>query len=84
MKTSVVRSQCPGCKKELDRASSVGGDYKPQPGDFTVCISCGLICSFGEDMSLRRLTLDQMAWLDRHPETHNVLKIVEKAVKGQR
>ena len=44
----------------MDMATCVGSDSRPKPGDFTVCIRCGHIMIFGDDLRLRELTRDQM------------------------
>jgi hypothetical protein len=49
-------SRCPGCGKALDGASGIGGDFEPEPGDFTVCITCGHLAVFDQRLMLRNLT----------------------------
>lgn len=49
-------SCCTACKKELDRASGVGNSDKPEPDDITICLTCGHIMAFDDDLSLRDLT----------------------------
>ncbi len=51
--TSRVPAQwCPDCFHKLDGVTSVGAEATPSPGDFTVCIECGNILRFADDMSL--------------------------------
>lgn len=56
----VPMSACLGCGKRMDGATGV--DYRggPQPGHITVCIGCGHVMAFDEDMHLRRLTDAEM------------------------
>lgn len=44
------KSKCPTCGHILDAATCTYSNARPRPGDFTVCISCGEILRFGEDM----------------------------------
>jgi hypothetical protein len=56
-----VVSYCSSCGKKLDAASAAdGSDVRPNPGDASVCLDCGHIMAFGEDMKLRELTEDEM------------------------
>lgn len=57
MDQHVPPSSCTNCSKPLDGATSVGAeDGVPDPGDVTVCIYCGHIMAFDEDLYLRDLT----------------------------
>jgi len=63
------KSRCLHCGTVLDAASVVreagrwphndkprfdmSDDVEPRPGDFTVCIKCGHLSTFGEDLRLR-------------------------------
>jgi hypothetical protein len=59
--TRVPPSNCPNCGTELDCASDVlGGNERPSPGDVTICLGCGLLMRFKDDMRLRRLTGAEM------------------------
>jgi len=40
----------------MDRASMLNGDDQPSPGDVTLCIGCGHIMAFADDLSFRELT----------------------------
>jgi len=48
-------SKCINCGKLLDGVSAVGDDVsgRPEPGDFSICIECGTIMVFGDDLQLR-------------------------------
>ena len=52
----VPMNRCPVCDTELNRASPVGYDMSPQPGDCTICIACGNLMAFTEALTLRPLT----------------------------
>lgn len=46
-------SPCLHCGRQLSGATAVGDDAAPTPGDATVCIYCGHIMVFAEDLKLR-------------------------------
>lgn len=54
----VPESACPSCGYMMDAASCVSreNDGRPEPGDITVCIRCGHIMAFADDLTLRDLT----------------------------
>lgn len=51
--------RCLDCHKTLDMALDVEGDAQPEPGDFTICIVCGHLMTFGHDMWPRNLTSEE-------------------------
>ena len=51
----VKESCCTSCGKKLDMATSVEGYAVPLPGDISICIKCGHIMAFGDDLMLRDL-----------------------------
>ncbi|MBO4228364.1 hypothetical protein [Bradyrhizobium neotropicale] len=57
-KTSQVPwSTCTGCGKEIGAASAIDDDSAvPKAGNITVCMFCGLIMAFADDLTLRDLT----------------------------
>lgn len=48
--------RCPACDLLLDAASDPRGEAIPQPGDATLCIHCGFIGVFDDDLTIRRPT----------------------------
>jgi len=60
MKLSDVRKvpidHCLDCGTVVDRATCVGEDVAPEPNAITICIRCGHVMAFAEDLSLRQLT----------------------------
>ncbi len=43
--------KCPYCGTNLNAAAGVGEcDRPPQPGDITICIKCGEVYEFGENL----------------------------------
>jgi hypothetical protein len=58
--TRMQSATCTNCHKVVDAASGVGTDDSPDPGDFTICIYCGHLMVFADDLTLRELTEDEM------------------------
>jgi hypothetical protein len=65
MRHRVKPSKCLSCGKALDawtpaRDADVEDARTPRPGDFTVCAYCGHLQAFGDDLSFRPLTDDEV------------------------
>ena len=57
--TRVPGHNCPGCGQRVTAHSSADGRAKaPQPGDISLCFSCGYIAKIGDDLTMRELTDD--------------------------
>jgi len=50
----VPPAPCPVCGKKLDAASMIGGEGKPTPGCYTVCMYCSEILIFTANLKLRK------------------------------
>lgn len=66
-------SKCLDCGKKFDRASGVGSKYGrnrlvPRPGDITICIGCGHIMAFADDLTMRALTDAEMVEIAGRPD----------------
>ena len=49
----VPTSQCPRCFSYLDRAGEIDDKGRaPQSGDISICLQCGAILMFADDMGL--------------------------------
>lgn len=57
----VARSRCPGCGHEVDRAGGMQDAEPPTPGAISICISCGYLSIFTEDLALRPPTEAELA-----------------------
>ncbi|MBR0883889.1 hypothetical protein ACVMGC_000967 [Bradyrhizobium barranii subsp. barranii] len=60
-KCRVRQSACTGCGKHLDGATVI--DQKravPESGNITLCLYCGHLQAFADDLSLRELTDAEM------------------------
>lgn len=48
---------CLSCGKVLNAATKVEGDAAgPEPGNVSICLQCGHVMAFGDDLTLRELT----------------------------
>ena len=72
--TKVPESSCCECGNRLDGAT--GSDATPSHGDFMLCIVCGSLNVFADDMTLRQPTVDEYV-----ASTHiNELQQLRKAI----
>jgi len=68
MKTTQHKaSKCPTCGHKLNASSHHSG--VPSAGDCSVCIDCGSILEYKEDLTLRGLTTEELAKIE-HEEPH--------------
>jgi hypothetical protein len=51
--TRLPAALCLHCRQPLDAATDAVGDNRPSPGDATICMYCGTIAVFADDMTLR-------------------------------
>jgi hypothetical protein len=58
--TQMRPTTCTNCRKVVDAASGVATDAKPDPGDFTICLACGHLMVFADDLTLRDLNDDEI------------------------
>jgi hypothetical protein len=59
---------CPNCGKELDAATGIDPNARPKPGDFSVCLGCGHLMAFGNDLRLRPLTAVEVIEVAGNPQ----------------
>jgi hypothetical protein len=58
--TRVPASTCPACGRQVDAASPVDHHTKPEPGNLAICLYCGHLMAYADDLSLRHLTDAEM------------------------
>lgn len=56
----IPRQRCPYCNKGNDQASHLDCARGPQPRDFSMCASCGGLCIYDNDMTLRQVTREEL------------------------
>lgn len=63
------RAKCPFCRKEITAAGNVPGEHQaPTGGDASLCITCGAISVFCDDMALRKPTPQERDELSKNQE----------------
>ena len=61
MTTRLAETKCLRCHHKLDAASCLADDAAvPKPGDITICIKCGYLMTFADDLSFRDLTEEEI------------------------
>lgn len=72
-------SPCPGCGEPLDVSQAVDlQPHMPQPGDCSVCMICGAVSRFTNDLKLRLITAQEL--LELRPEERRELALASMAV----
>jgi hypothetical protein len=57
----VPKSKCLACGVRMDRATNMfDGQLKPSPEDFTICLKCGHLMIFADDLRVRELTTKEI------------------------
>lgn len=51
---------CLNCKEIVECATSVNSDCGPIPGAISICLYCGHVMAFTDNLSLRQLTDEEM------------------------
>lgn len=55
----VKKNICLICNHQLDGATQVNGDEEPKLGDVSICIECGNIALFDDNLGLRQPTIEE-------------------------
>lgn len=59
--TRMRKSNCTGCGTTVDAATAIDNrTAEPSPGDITVCLYCGRLMAFADDLAVRDLTDAEM------------------------
>lgn len=73
-------SLCPRCGYMTDMASHpTDPTARPKDGDFSVCLSCGGLLMFNEDLTLREVSKADFELLS--PQHKQILEDIERARK---
>ncbi len=76
----VPLGQCPHCGQTVDAISTLAGQVpKPKPADMTVCLGCGEVLQFDEQLRVRKMTATEIAALT--PEEAFDLKQTQAAIR---
>jgi len=73
---------CLDCGKELDRVTHpTDPAARPEPGDISICLSCGHVMAFAEDFTVRALTGKEMVEIAGDPRIMAIQKARAKVMK---
>ena len=64
----VPEATCLNCGKAMDAAEATGGGRAPEPNDLSLCIYCGHLQAYGDDMKFRQLTGAEIVEIAGAPE----------------
>ena len=64
--TEMPLSYCPSCGYKMNAATSLENDAVPKSGDFSVCLRCGEILRFDENLLLRVVPLKEWDTLPKY------------------
>lgn len=78
MTTRIPAVNCLVCGCEICAATGLNPDIKPKPGSLSVCVDCGAVSAFADDLSLRPLTDSEAAQIEASPST---MEFLRKAVR---
>lgn len=74
MDHEVPTTACLNCGKLLDAAMNANTNERPDPGSLSICLYCGAVTIFGDDLRLRPLTQGEFDELQAQPETLKFLR----------
>lgn len=80
MTTRTPECRCLNCGHKLNMAGSIESNDAPSPGCLCLCIRCGAVMMYAEDLTVRGMTTAEMDELCNDPEAmdflaHQVRKI---------
>lgn len=65
MSNTIVESKCPTCAANLSAATTMDDPTAvPSVGDVSVCLYCGEVLEFTEDMSLKKIDIETLVEAD--------------------
>ena len=83
MATQILAVACPVCHYEMDRTTALtGDDHTPSPGDITLCLKCGEIMRFDENLIMEAATLADL--LDCTAEQSDMLRKAQAIIRRER
>jgi hypothetical protein len=56
----ITPCQCLRCGKRLDSATPMNGAITPAPGDISICLGCGHVMAYDDDLMFRELTAKEL------------------------
>lgn len=76
-KDNLVRKNiCSVCNGVLNSAAQVNGNEMPDPGDISLCLECGNIAVFGDNLELRQPTWQESLEFEQDHELMSTQAII--------
>lgn len=80
---ALAETSCPTCDYAADAATCVDKrDARPRVGDITLCLKCGEILIFDEDMKVRLPLVFEL--MNLPPHTEHALTIAQETIRRER
>lgn len=76
--TEIAPIGCPHCGVVHEVASSMTTLNGPEPGDINICIKCGGISIYLDDLSVRTPTVEEITDLSRDPDVRRHIQIWDR------
>lgn len=81
--TRLKPHQCPACGHEHNAATGAEpGNNVPDPGSVSICIRCGAISLFNDEMQLRAPTAEELADIKRS-QTWPIIERIQKSIHAR-
>jgi hypothetical protein len=78
----ITGSTCPRCHKQIDGGTRIndegGGSAQPLPGDFSVCLYCGTLLRYDEQLRSIAVPRAERRKLGRDPRLRQLFEIGEQ------
>lgn len=79
-------SKCLDCGTFLDAVTGVlsASGLKPTPGSITICVECGHIMAFADDLSLRELNDQEMLGVAGNKDILDIQRARQTVIRDRR
>ena len=88
IKTQMTGNVCPHCGRPADGGTVCGIGQQPalnpKPGDYAMCLYCGTLNRYDNELKLRLLTKRDRRQLMRDPRLRETLQIAEAVTQAMR
>lgn len=83
MSTTKLQYQaCTGCGHSNEEHTGINNEEQPQPGNISICVCCGQVNQYDDDMKLQKLSDDEMHDLQtHHPDVLMQVRMIQMAIK---
>ena len=78
------KDKCLACGTVIDCASGVTTESKPKPGDITICLYCGHLMAFDNELMVRTLTDAEMLEVAGNKDILEIQRVRGEVMKHRR